>query len=130
MIEESLQSFLQGDTALSSLIEERVYPLIQPQGGKQPCVVYTLVGTSRTVNLCAQTDAKVRGAFQIDSYAKRYAEAKQVAATIRKLMCGFVGDMYGTRVSLITLETDADIGDPDPGLYRVSQQYFIWYTEK
>ncbi len=132
MIEQSLEQFLSEDTGLGSLIDGRVFPMVIPQGsGKIPCVVYTLVGTSgRTANLCGQTDTKVRGAFQIDSYSKRYATTKAIAKAVKDLMCGFVGDMAGTRVSLITLETDADIGDPDPGLYRVSQQYFIWYVEK
>lgn len=129
MLEESLYSFLSSDTAVSSLVNDSIYGLIAPQGAPLPRIIYSRITTQRTSTLCA-TDTKVRAVMQIDCYARNYKASKELAKTVRQTLTDFSGDMYGTRVSLVTLDQDVDLDDPDPGLYRVSQTYFIWFSEE
>lgn len=128
MIEESLYSFLSSDSAVSGLVEDRIYGQIAPQKSLLPRIVYSRVATQRSQSLCG-TDSKVRAIMQIDSYDKTYKGSKTLADVLRHTLSDFTGDMNGTRVSTVSLDSDVDLDDPEPGLYRVSQTYFIWFVE-
>lgn len=129
LLEESLFAFLSSDTAVASFVESRIYGLIAPQGAQLPRIIYSRIATQRTQTLCA-TDGKVRTAMQVDCYSKTFKEAKQLAKVVQQTLTDFTGDMMGTRVSTVILDSEVDLDDPDPGLYRVSQTYFIWYKEE
>ncbi len=129
MLEESLFSFLTSDTAIAGMIDARVYAQIAPQGALLPRVVYSRITTQRTQTLCG-TDQKVRAVMQIDSYDRTYKGAKELAKALFFTLVDFSGDMNGTRVSTVALDSDVDLDDPDPGLFRVSQTYFIWFKEE
>lgn len=129
-LEFSLFAFLAGDTAVAAVVEDRIYGgFIEDQRAKQPCVVYARVTATRSQTLCG-TDGKVRAVMRIDSYDKSYNGAKALAELLRHTLTDFAGDMYGTRVSLVAMDSEIDLDDPEPGLYRVSQTYFIWFLEE
>lgn len=129
ILEESLFSFLSSDTAVGAMVEDRIYGLIQPQKGLQPCIVYSRIATDRTRTLCA-TDSKVRATLLVDCYDKTYLGAKRLAEVVRHTLIDFSGDMAGTHVSTVSLDTEVDLDDPEPGLYCVTHTYFIWFTEE
>ena len=129
MIEESLFALLSSDTAVSGLVEDRVYGLIAPQVAPLPRIVYARIASLRTQTLCA-TDRKVRVLMQVDSYDRTYRGSKVLAGAVRQTLTDYTGDMFGTRVATVTLDSEIDLADPDPGLYRVSQSYFLWITEE
>jgi hypothetical protein len=129
ILEESLFSFLSSDTAVGSVVADRIYGLIQPQKGLQPCIVYSRIATLRSQTLCA-TDSKVRAMLLIDCYDKTYKGSKLLAEVVRQTLTDFSGDMAGTRISSVALDAEVDRDDPEPGLYSVSQTYFIWFTEE
>lgn len=129
ILEESLFSFLSSDTAVGSFVADRIYGLVQPQTGTQPCIVYSRIATERTQTLC-KTDSKVRATLLLDCYDKKYKGSKLLAEAVRQTLTDFHGDMAGTRVSSIALDSEVDRDDPEPGLYSVSQTYFIWFTEE
>lgn len=128
ILEQGLFAFLSADTAISAIVADRIFPLMQ-RGDAQPSLVYSRVAAQRTQRLCNTTDPALRGAFQIDSYAKTYEEVKELADIVRQTLVDFAGDMGGTHVSTVILDTEIDMLDPEPGLYRVLQTYFIWFVE-
>lgn len=136
LLEDSLFGFLAADTALAGMLTSpdqpdvtRIYPMVAPQGSPVPRVVYQRVSTQRTETLCA-TDGKVRAVMDMNCYDKTYRGAKLLANALRQTLIDFSGDMDGTRVSTVILDGEVDLDDPDPGLYRVSQTYFIWFKEQ
>lgn len=129
ILEESLFSFLSSDTAVGAMVLDRIYGQTQPQKGKQPCIVYSRTHTLRSQTLC-KTDSKVRATMLLDCYDKSYKGAKQLADVVRHTLIDFAGDMSGTRVSTVILDGEVDLDDPEPGLFSVSQTYFIWFTEE
>lgn len=131
-IEASLVQHLQGDADVATLVATRVFPLVIPQGNdkaRQPCIVYQRIGSSRGQTFCA-TDRLVAGTFQLDCYGRKHTEALVLAAHVRDALVDFGGDMHGTHVNKISLETELELLDPNPGLFRVSQTYVIWYLEE
>jgi capsular polysaccharide biosynthesis protein len=134
MIAESLHAYLSGHAGVSVLVGSRVFPLMIPQhvyneATKQPCLVYQLIGTTRDLTFCA-VDQLVSGSYQIDAYARKYKQANELARAVRAALIDFSGLMGDTHVRRIMLDTEQDLLDPEPGLYRVSQTYTIWYLEQ
>lgn len=129
ILEESLFSFLSSDTAVAALVADRIYGAIAPQTAPLPRIVYKREDSNRTQTLC-KTDSKVRAIMILECYDKTYKGAKQLAKVVRQTLTDFSGDMAGTRVSTVILDSDPDGEDPEPGLHCVSQRYFIWHIEE
>jgi hypothetical protein len=134
---EAHSAHLLSVTAVNALVAgtpDRIYPLVIPQKvprGSQitPCIVFTTIAVERQVMYCG-TDGLIRTRCSLDSYASTYAEARELADAVRQGLLDFKGLLGGVlSVSAASLETDFDLQDPDPGLYRVSQSWSIWHVE-
>lgn len=133
MFDSSLVSHLRADADVAALVGERVFPLMIPQHAydeatKLPCLVYQRVGTQRLPLFCA-TDSTVRTNYLVSSYARSYIKAKELADAVRGALIDFTGIMYGVDVKKILSESEQDLDDPEPGLYRVLQTWTIWFVE-
>lgn len=131
LIEEGLFAFLSTDTGVNVTagIGRRIYGNIAPQNAVMPCIVYTKITQLESQTLCG-TDNLVRALLQIDCYAKEYKEAKQVAKAVKTLLRDYKGLMGTVRTRNTILDNEVDLGDPEPGLSRVSQTFFTWYYEE
>lgn len=128
MIEQALRKYLIAAPAVAGLIGERVHPLVIPQGGKTPCITYQRSGSNRHKTTCG-TNRLVGARVKLDCYSKTYIQAQALAAEVWQRLRDFSGDMQGVEVSDLSLELDLDLSDMEPGLYRQSQTYLIWYYE-
>lgn len=129
MIEAGLAARLSGFVGLSALIADRVFPLVIPQQGaaqRMPCVVYQLVSRDRAMRFCA-TDEMVQAQYQIDAYARSYLDCKTVAVQVIAALLDFRGAMGDQSVHQVSLDSEIDVMDPEPGLYRVSMTFSIWH---
>jgi len=111
----------------------RVFPLVIPQkkdGSQQvPCVVYSERDVQRQVTYCG-TDGLARTVVQIDCYSKTYAEARDLSKAVFDVLQDFQGLLGGiVNVRAASLETQFDVQDFEPGLYRVSQSWVFWHVE-
>jgi hypothetical protein len=115
-------------------VPDRVYPLVIPQkvpGGaaQVPCVVYAYQSIDRQTTYCG-VSGLARATMMLDCYATTYDEARDLAAAVFAVLTDFRGMLGGvTAVRTATLETELDLEDPEPGLYRVMQTWTIWYEE-
>lgn len=140
MIQEALYSKLAGAAGVSALVASRIYPLVIPQtvydeATKRPCIVYSTDGKARHIRFSG-TDSLVAGRFTVDCYARTYSAVQQLAAAVRAALV----DQRGTwttssspqgsvSVQQVFIDNEFDLTDIEPGLYRVSQEYTIWYDE-
>lgn len=112
----------------------RIYPIVIPQKvprGAQvtPCVCYETRAVDRQVTYCG-TSGLVRTTMQLECYASDYNTVKEVARAVREVLSDFRGMLGGTvDVRAATLETEFDVQDFEPGLYRVSQSWAFWHAE-
>lgn len=130
MIEEGLFAHLKADAGVFGITASRIFALRIPQGQNigDGTLVYQRAGSDRSATACA-SDRLVRGSFQIDAYAKTYLRAITLARALRVALIDYTGPMGDTHVDRVFLETEFDLDDPEPGLYRVSATYTIWYLE-
>ena len=137
MIQEGLYRTLTTTAGVAAIVSNRVYPLVIPErnhadASTYPCLVYTVEGKGRQVRF-EGTDSLVRADVRIDSYARTYGDAQRTAAAVRATLVDYSGYMTtadGTiKVKRIFIENEADLVDIEPGLFRVWQQFTIWYDE-
>jgi Protein of unknown function (DUF3168) len=133
-IETALFEFLAAQTEVQAILGEasrlRFYPLVVPQKALLPGCVYRFDNTNRGRTYCA-TDKVVQTRVQLDSYSKNYLEAVQLAAVLRLVLVDFRGMMGTVRVKDVAIDpnSDRDLEDPEPGLYRRWQDYTVWHVE-
>lgn len=108
----------------------RIWPLVIPQSdrGQQrvPCIVYQLIDRQRAVRYCG-TDELAEAIYQVDAYAKRYNDAKVLAAAVQAVLIDFRGLMGSYFVHQCSITSELDLQDPEPGLYRVNMTFSIWH---
>lgn len=138
MIETALFEFLSNQTELQALLGQatrtRFHPLVLPDRTPTPAVVYRVDGTTRGRTYCA-TDRVVRTRVQLDTYATNYLAGITVAAALRLVLVDFRG-MMGTGTNAVRVRdvaidpnSDRDLEEPEPGLFRRWQDYTIWHVE-
>lgn len=123
-----LYTLLHADAAVEALVGDRIFPALQ-KGKTYPSVVYVLVSTYRSQTYCGDIRL-VAGSFQLDMYARAYSDMVNTADAVRERMLDFKGVVAGTRVRHCTLTTEYDSVDSDPGLFRRTQQWDIWYEDR
>lgn len=133
MTEPDLYAFLKADGAIAALIGDRIYPGRIPQqhpNDRQviPCAVFQLAGAEYQHLFC-QTDDLTGGNYQVDIYTRERDNVPAIASAIRQRLKDYSGLIGDSRVSRVQLQNQFDGLDPDPGLYRRTQLYTIWYAE-
>lgn len=105
--EAFLYQRLTSQTAVSSLIGSRVYPLIAPQGAPLPLVVYQRVSVDRPQSLTGNVGNPVV-TLQLTSYGTSYTNVKAIARAVRLTVDGWTGTTAGVTIQRTTLVTEAD----------------------
>lgn len=98
---------LTSQTAVSSLIGARVYPLIAPQGTPLPLVVYQRTGVQRPQSLTGNV-GNPAVTLQLTSYDTSYTSVKAIARAVRLAVDGWTGTTAGVTIQRATLVTEAD----------------------
>lgn len=113
---------------------DRVFPMVIPQkrtgGPKQlPCVVYAITIDPRQVTQCGSSNL-ILGTVTLDCYSSKYDEAHALANAVRASLIDFRGLLGAiVRVRAASLQSELDLSDIEPGLYRVQQTWAIWHLE-
>jgi hypothetical protein len=98
---------LTSQTAVSSLISSRVYPLIAPQGTPLPLVVYQRIAVERPQSLGGNVGNPVV-TLQLTTYGTSYTSVKSIARAVRLAVDGWTGTTAGVTIQRSTLKTEAD----------------------
>ena len=133
MIEEALVSRLVADPTVAGLAGDRIFPLLIPQAlyaeaSRQPCLVYQRTSTDTDATFCETIGLRATQ-IQIDAYARRYQEARELGRAAREALTDFRGDVSGLHIDRVTLANEFDGLDEEPGLYRRSLTFLVWFTE-
>ena len=109
------------------------FPLVVPEGTAPPFVVYSRTATERERTL-GDYVGDPQGTFNVEVYADGYAQAKQIADSIRGSCHGFQGTAEGAEIVEVLLANESD-GDPvfmegrDTPTYAIVQEYFIRWKD-
>ena len=135
-LHQAIKNHLEADTSVSSLMGTRFFYGVIPQKisndgvSRIPCVVYERRGVNRQVTYCGTNDL-IQTLVTLDIYALTYSAARELATEVRRSLVDFQGLLSGVvSVRAASLETEFDLQDMEPGLYRVSQSWTFWHEEE
>lgn len=123
-----VRTYLLAQPDIAAIVGDGAYPLFIPQGREPPCLVYQQVDASRQVTYDG-TNGLVGASLQVDCLAVRYADARALADAVRDALTDYSGDMAGTTVRNCFIVADQDLSDIEPGFFRVSLNFDLWYVE-
>lgn len=121
---KAIYSILTGDSAVSALVGNRVYPQIAAQGAAFPFIVYVLQDTSPSdTKSGVSTLDEVR--YDIVVASETYAEASDITNKIRTALDRYTGTVSGVVIDSIQfIDLDVD-NDPATETYVTSSEYII-----
>ena len=114
-----------------ALIEQRVYPLVRPQGQKRSCVVYQKVSGPRVV-LAGSDSGLAHPRFRFRCIAPTYPEVKALAVQVTAAFSRYSGTLVGETVQGTFPESEIDVPpdlDDDEGMYAVLVDFTFWHAE-
>lgn len=124
-VESTIHGRLAGYSGLTALVSTRIYPIIIPQNGSVPAVVYQTIDASYEPMNGYSNDGCIRTAMQIDAYDDDYPGVKAVADQIRAALM----DWHQDTSPIIWRVTHIGEGDApfesDTKLFRVSFDFEV-----
>jgi len=124
MISAVIFNLLSTTTAVTDLVDTRIYPISAPLNAAYPLVNITTVSTTPT-NTKDGGSVVDTSRVQIDVYAKEHSESGAIAKLIRQALDGYHGNFDGHRINRIYFERESESFDSEQRLYRISTDYFI-----
>lgn len=105
--EAFLYQRLTSQTAVSSLIGSRVYPLLAPAGTPLPLIVFQRTAVERPQSLTGNVGNPVV-TLQLTTYGTSYTSVKSIARAVRLAVDGWTGTTAGVTIQRTTLTGEAD----------------------
>jgi len=98
---------LTSQTSVSSLVSQRVFPLIAPAGTPLPLIVYQRTAVERPQALSGNVGNPVV-TLQLTSYGTSYTSVKSIARAVRLAVDNWTGTTAGVTIQRTTLTGEAD----------------------
>lgn len=105
--EAFLYARLTSQTAVSSAIGTRVYPLLAPAGTPLPLVIYQRTAVERPQSLTGNVGNPVV-TLQLTTYGTSYTSVKNIARQVRLALDGWTGTTASVTIQRTTLISEAD----------------------
>lgn len=98
---------LTSQTSVYSLVGNKIFPLLAPQGTGLPLVVYQRTAVERPRHLGGNVGNPVV-TLQLTTYGTSYTNVKQIARFVRFAVDGWTGTTAGVTIQRTTLVSEAD----------------------
>lgn len=123
---------------LKDLCGGRVYALRAPQNSPDPFVIFQRLESERWRSI-NNPSGIAQATLQVDAYAQKYYDAKDVAAQIESILDGYRGTVtldgdspqQTVRIAGISLQSDSDMIDQtdEPLLFRNTASYLVTFEQ-
>lgn len=130
MIEDAIRSVLLADASVAALLglEPRVYPLVMPQKGKLPAIVYQRISTVGAYHLEGRaTPSTAR--VQLSLMSASFTEVRQLAAAARSALDAYSGIVGTYLVNFVEVLNMLDEFHSETGICRVVMDVRIQSNE-
>ena len=130
--ERVIYSVLSGAASIFNLCNTRIYPTIYPQNSDFPVIVYQKMSGGNIVTMDGGSDL-FDAVFTLTGIAETYAEAKQLAATIKNVLHGYHGTIANTVVQGIFFQEESENDIPyvseneQQDLFGVAAEYKVFF---
>lgn len=120
---------------ITDVVSTRIYWVVMPQGTVYPAITFETLPVEGRVHLMGADSTLVMEEFRVTIWgqAKNFTGMETLAGYIQTLFEGFkgtLGGVGGITVDWIYLDTnDPTFYDSGAEVYRISQDFTIWYQE-
>lgn len=133
MIGDAVRAAVLASTSVAALVGTRMYPDALAQAdpsvsGSFPAISYQNVA-ERRAGTFGKSDTMPAPLFQIDSWDVTKLGAESLARLVRIQLDNYAGTVGGETITRAILEGQRDDFQPDVKLYRVIQEYRVWWSE-
>ena len=120
-------------TIVGSGSSARIYAESLPQNPTLEAITFTQISAER-VHAFGSDPGLVRARFQLDAWGNTWEECRDLADAIRgdgaaSAFSRWSGTQDSTVVDDILLDNELPAFEAEPGSYRTTQDYLIWYQE-
>jgi hypothetical protein len=128
-LEESIYTYLSGYAALTTYVNNKIYPLNIPDKTKNPAIAYKRISGVRTAVLQGYT-GETNPVIQFTCKADTYSEMKTVQEKLRIALENFTGQMGGgVTINAVLLEADFDVYDDETSEYISFTDFRFFHKE-
>ena len=129
MIADHFYSYITAQSSVTSLVSTRIYPVILPQKPVYPCVTFREDSHEIGETFDGQS-GPTDSYYQVDAWAKTYAEATSIGNAIRSALQNTTGSFGGINIHKCIVETGPLIFyEDDVEAYRSSHLFLISHNE-
>lgn len=123
--ETGLVAYLKAQVPLAG---ERVYPMALRQMTAFPALTYQKISAPREYTHQGSSNL-VYARYQIDCWAKSYADVKAVADQVTAALSGYRGPMGAHTAQACLINNEVDLYEPTTDLHRVMFDVSITHSE-
>lgn len=125
-IEAGIFEYLTSQTAITGLIDSRLYPVTVPQNTPYPAMSYRLV-SEVTIPAHDGPLNLVEARVQFDCFDREYAGVKSLARALRRAIDGYRGQMGEVEIHGVFFQNTLDAFEDPPEVYRIPVDFiFMW----
>ena len=130
MIEKSIYNMLTNDAAVTTLVSDRIYPMVLPQNHDMPAIVYRNNGVEKGSNYDAASEAFTETFISVDAISETYTEMKAISQAIYDALNNFSGTQSGNVIYSISHDNYLELYDDGLEAYRASRIFLILHLER
>lgn len=132
-ISEAMFSLVTGDTGVSALIGDRLYPGRQPDAAPAgatayPCVTYDRLSGQREYSHNGDSGLP-HPRFQFSVWAQDYLDARTAATALISALSGYRGIVAGVEIQAVFIENDQETFEAETKLHRVIVDAVVWHKD-
>lgn len=128
-LETDLVAYLNGQSAITNLVEDRIMPWPQDQNPTFPLLTYFRVTGSVVNSLTSGSSGLIFTELQFDCWSRRRIETWDLADAVKSVLLGFKGTMGSTPVGPILFRDERDFYEDEDEVVRRMLRLAIWYCE-
>lgn len=122
--EAAIYSLLSGNTAITNIVGNKIYPDTIPQGTENPCITFSEIAVMPN-NTKTSTSKLDVCTMTINNYHNSQMLAKQLGAIIRNVLDGYKGIVANSNIQSIVFNTSASYYDYEAECYRCYSEYYV-----
>ena len=130
-LEDALTTVLAADTAVTTIVSDRIYPVSMPKGTVLPAVTYRRISAQRAYTFDAfdTGSAYVNATVEFSAWSNNAKEAMDVGEALVMALSGYSGDVDGTLVGSSFAELELDDYNGETKLFRRIVDFRIGYED-
>lgn len=121
---DGIFALLSGESTISALVADRIYPLLLPEGVALPAITFQEIGGVSLPTF--ETSGMQKPRFQFDVFGNTYEDANACRLALRKFLNGYHGTLVdGTYLQKVDLIQQSDTFEEYPRQFRCMSEFYL-----